>query len=61
MSTAKRMHASLYNWIVYKQESKAKEKERGGQTVLLEVLYDFALCDCNLWQSAQQFACAVIE
>ena len=61
MSTAKRMHASLYNWIVYKQESKAKEKERGGQAVLLKVLYNFASCDCNLWQSAWQFAHVVTE
>ena len=43
MSTARRMHASLYNWIVYKQRSKAKEKEKGGQAVLLEILYDFAV------------------
>jgi len=34
------MHASLYNWIVYKQESKAKEKEKEGQAVPLKVLYD---------------------
>jgi len=26
-STAKRMHAKLYNWIVYKQKSKAKERK----------------------------------
>ena len=45
MSTARRMHASLYNWIVYKQGSKAKEKEKekGGQAVPLEVLYDFVV------------------
>ena len=27
MSTARRTHASLYNWIVYKQGSKAKERK----------------------------------
>jgi len=43
VSTARRMHASLYNWIVYKQGSKAKEKERGGQAMPLEVLYDFVV------------------
>ena len=43
ISTARRMHASLYNWIVYKQRSKAKEKERGRQAVPLEVLYDFVV------------------
>jgi len=43
MSTAKRIHASLYDWIVYKQGSKAKEKEKGGQAVPLEVLYDFVV------------------
>jgi hypothetical protein len=32
--------ASLYNWIVYKQESKAKEKERKGQVVTRGVIYD---------------------
>jgi len=37
------MHASLYNWIVYKQKSKAKKKERGGQAMPLEILYDFAV------------------
>ena len=32
INIAKRMHASLYNWIVYKQKSKAKErKEEEGQ------------------------------
>ena len=51
MSTARRTHASPYDWIVYKRESKAREKERGGQVVPLEVLYDLASRDRNLRQS----------
>jgi len=31
ISTARRTYASLYNWIVYKRGSKAKEKERKGK------------------------------
>ena len=31
MSTAGRMYASLYDWIVYKRGSKAKKKERKGK------------------------------
>ncbi len=40
MSIAKRMYASLYDWIVYKRGSKAKEEERRGQAVPLEAIYD---------------------
>jgi len=32
--------ASLYDWIVYKRESKAKEKERKGQVATQGVIYD---------------------
>ena len=35
ISTARRTRASLYDWIVYKRESKAKEKERKRQVVHL--------------------------
>ena len=31
---------SLYNWIVYKQRSKAKEEERERQAVTREVIYN---------------------
>ena len=43
ISMTKRMHISLYDWIVYKQESKAKEKERRGQAALFRVLYNFCV------------------
>ena len=46
------MHTSLYDWIIYKRGSKAKEKERGGQAALLEVLYDLASRDRNPRQFA---------
>ena len=32
---------SLYNWIVYKQRSKAKEKERKRQAATREVIYNY--------------------
>jgi hypothetical protein len=48
---AGRTYASLYDWIVYKRGSKAKEKERGGQVVPLEVLYNLILRNHNLRQS----------
>jgi hypothetical protein len=39
-SIARRMYASLYNWIVYKQGSKAREKERRRVVAPLEVIYN---------------------
>ena len=38
MGIAEGIHASLYNWIVYKQGSKARERRKRG--VLFEDLYD---------------------
>jgi len=34
------MHASLYDWIVYKRGSKAREEEEERQVASLEVLYN---------------------
>ncbi len=40
MSTAGRTRASLYDWIVYKRGSKAKEKERKRQVATRGVIYN---------------------
>jgi len=40
MSTARRTYASLYDWIVYKRGSKAREKERRRVVAPLEVIYN---------------------
>jgi hypothetical protein len=39
MSTARRTYASLYDWIVYKRGSKAREKERRRVAAPLEAIY----------------------
>jgi len=31
MSIVRRIYASLYNWIVYKRESKVRERKREGE------------------------------
>jgi hypothetical protein len=35
-----RMHTSLYDWIVYKRRSKAREKERRRVVAPLEGIYN---------------------
>ena len=39
-SARQKGRASLYDWIVYKRESKAKEKEEKGQAATRGVIYD---------------------